>query len=105
MLVVALVLFWTRCRKRNVKILVEGNSLPIVTWRRNSQQELLQATEGFSANNLLGEGSFGSVYHGTLLDGMCWGYIPLNPIQGGDKHLAITSDKSKNWDRTHGPIK
>jgi LRR receptor-like serine/threonine-protein kinase FLS2 len=70
MLVVALVLFWTRCRKRNVKILVEGNSLPIATWRRNSQQELLQATEGFSANNLLGEESFGSAYHGTLLDGM-----------------------------------
>jgi LRR receptor-like serine/threonine-protein kinase FLS2 len=70
MLVAALVLFWTRCRKRNVKIVVEGNSLPIATWRRNSQQELLQATEAFNANNLLGEGSFGSVYHGTLLDGM-----------------------------------
>lgn len=31
--------------------------------------EILQATEGFSEDNLLGKGSFGSVYKGTLSDG------------------------------------
>jgi LRR receptor-like serine/threonine-protein kinase FLS2 len=70
MLVVALVLVWTRCRKRNVKIPVEGNSLQLATWRRISQHELLQATKGFNGSNLLGKGSFGSVYQGTLSDGI-----------------------------------
>jgi LRR receptor-like serine/threonine-protein kinase FLS2 len=70
MLIVTLVLVLTRHRKSNMKIPVEENPLPLATWRRISQQELLQATEGFSASNLLGKGSFGSVYQGRLLDGM-----------------------------------
>jgi LRR receptor-like serine/threonine-protein kinase FLS2 len=69
MLVVVLVLAWTRCRKRNANLPVDVNLLPLATWRRISQQELLRATEGFSSHNLLGNGSFGSVYKGTLLDG------------------------------------
>ncbi|KAL2329725.1 hypothetical protein Fmac_017306 [Flemingia macrophylla] len=32
-------------------------------------EELIQATDGFSANNLLGEGGFGCVYKGFLIDG------------------------------------
>ncbi|KAJ7975704.1 Receptor-like kinase [Quillaja saponaria] len=32
-------------------------------------EELAQATDGFSANNLLGEGGFGCVYKGFLIDG------------------------------------
>jgi LRR receptor-like serine/threonine-protein kinase FLS2 len=70
LVVVALVLVWIRCQNRNKKILVEANSLPLATWRRISQQELLQATDGFNASNLLGKGSFGSVYQGTLSDGI-----------------------------------
>jgi LRR receptor-like serine/threonine-protein kinase FLS2 len=70
MLIVTLVLVWTRHRKMNMKIPMEENPLPLATWRRISQQELLQATEGFSASNLLGKGSFGSVYQGRLLDGI-----------------------------------
>jgi LRR receptor-like serine/threonine-protein kinase FLS2 len=67
--VVALVIVWIRCQNRNKKIPVEANSLPLATWRRISRLELLQATDGFNASNLLGKGSFGSVYHGTLSDG------------------------------------
>ncbi|KAG2684925.1 hypothetical protein I3760_10G098900 [Carya illinoinensis] len=37
--------------------------------RRISHQEIIRATKGFSANSLLGEGSFGFVYKGTLLEG------------------------------------
>jgi len=68
-LVVAYVLVWIRCQKRNVEFPVEEESLLATTWRRISHQELRQATEGFNANNLVGKGSFGSVYKGTLSDG------------------------------------
>lgn len=41
-----------------------GNSRPWFTY-----EELANATNGFSAQNLLGEGGFGCVYKGLLLDG------------------------------------
>ncbi|XP_057970931.1 proline-rich receptor-like protein kinase PERK8 [Malania oleifera] len=41
-----------------------GNSKSCFTY-----EELIEATNGFSAQNLLGEGGFGSVYKGCLLDG------------------------------------
>ncbi|KAK9180015.1 hypothetical protein WN943_029222 [Citrus x changshan-huyou] len=43
---------------------------PQASRRRFSYQELLRATDGFSANNLIGRGSFGSVYKARLQDGM-----------------------------------
>lgn len=39
-------------------------------WRRVSYQEIVRATGGFSETNLLGKGSFGSVFRGRLSDGM-----------------------------------
>ncbi|TYH29919.1 hypothetical protein ES288_A01G051800v1 [Gossypium darwinii] len=48
----------------------QEDSTPLGTWRRISYHELHQATNGFSDRRLLGNGSYGSVYQGTLLDGM-----------------------------------
>ncbi|KAI3450114.1 hypothetical protein Pfo_006779 [Paulownia fortunei] len=41
-----------------------------VAWRRISYAELLRGTSDFSETNLLGRGSFGSVFKGTLSDGL-----------------------------------
>ncbi|XP_021800949.1 LRR receptor-like serine/threonine-protein kinase EFR, partial [Prunus avium] len=57
-------------RKRNVEVAGEATSLPQLLWRRVSHLELLRGTNGFNENNLLGSGGFGSVYKGTLSDGI-----------------------------------
>lgn len=43
---------------------------PLLSWRRIFYQELLRATEDFSEANIIGRGNFGSVYKGTLSDGL-----------------------------------
>ncbi|XP_062007600.1 putative receptor-like protein kinase At3g47110 [Rosa rugosa] len=57
-------------RKKNVKAAANSVFTPQDFWRRVSYQELLSATDGFNESNLLGTGGFGSVYKGTLSDGM-----------------------------------
>ncbi|KAH9666173.1 protein kinase domain-containing protein [Citrus sinensis] len=58
------------CRKGDTKLSNIQANMPLVAWRRFSYQELLQATDQFNVNNLIGSGSFGSVYRGRFLDGM-----------------------------------
>ncbi|KAK2662055.1 hypothetical protein Ddye_000629 [Dipteronia dyeriana] len=68
-----LVIVLSVCRKRR-SIQPPNNSDIDVSrraiWRRISRQELVRATNGFSESNLLGKGSFGSVFKGRFLDGM-----------------------------------
>ncbi|XP_021660113.2 probable LRR receptor-like serine/threonine-protein kinase At3g47570 [Hevea brasiliensis] len=71
-LVIAFTIIFIKSRKkRNLKreTQVTGDLLPLATWRRISFLELQQATDGFSDYNLLGTGSFGSVFRGSLSDG------------------------------------
>ncbi|KAG6692181.1 hypothetical protein I3842_10G100700 [Carya illinoinensis] len=70
MLVVVPSLAYKICKKGNPEFPQQVDSYNLRTWRRISHQELVLATERFSLNNLLGEGSLGSVYKGILSDGM-----------------------------------
>ncbi|XP_048446235.1 probable LRR receptor-like serine/threonine-protein kinase At3g47570 isoform X2 [Pyrus x bretschneideri] len=69
-LLAAAALILIQCKKRNVEVVRETASLHQVLWRRVSRLELVRATNGFHESNLLGTGGFGSVYRGTLSDGI-----------------------------------
>ncbi|CAI9755949.1 unnamed protein product [Fraxinus pennsylvanica] len=50
---------------------VPQSEIPLrLAWRRISYRELQEATNAFSESNILGSGSFGAVYGGTLSDGL-----------------------------------
>ncbi|KAB2637270.1 receptor-like protein kinase [Pyrus ussuriensis x Pyrus communis] len=70
LLIVAAVSMLILRRKRNVEVAREMVLSPQFHWRRVSHLQLVRATNGFNENNLLGNGGFGSVYKGTLSDGI-----------------------------------
>ncbi|KAK1299754.1 putative LRR receptor-like serine/threonine-protein kinase [Acorus calamus] len=62
-------LFWVVLQKPKAKINARGGLESFKGKRRMvSYGELLRATDNFDAANLIGRGSFGSVYRGTLSD-------------------------------------
>ncbi|XP_058771467.1 probable LRR receptor-like serine/threonine-protein kinase At3g47570 isoform X3 [Vicia villosa] len=56
-------------KRKNVENRLGKDLSTIGAHRRFSYYELVQATNGFSESNLLGKGSFGSVYQGMLSSG------------------------------------
>ncbi|XP_052294410.1 probable LRR receptor-like serine/threonine-protein kinase At3g47570 isoform X3 [Citrus sinensis] len=61
--------FFIRRQNGNTKVPVKEDVLSLATWRRTSYLDIQRATDGFNECNLLGRGSFGLVYKGTLFDG------------------------------------
>ncbi|KAL0417322.1 UNVERIFIED_CONTAM: putative receptor-like protein kinase [Sesamum latifolium] len=59
-----LLICWVQKRRKVPRILSSSRSLNF--FPKISYEELLNATDGFSSANLIGSGSFGTVYKGTL---------------------------------------
>jgi len=66
----ASVIVFVLMRRRGKTINAEEEWSPEVSPQWISYYELQRATRSFNENNLLGSGSFGSVYKGMLADGM-----------------------------------
>ncbi|CAI9784718.1 unnamed protein product [Fraxinus pennsylvanica] len=62
-----IILLWLRYRRRQVQ--GQADSIPANMLQRISFYQLQQATDGFNDRNLLGKGSFGSVFKGSFTDG------------------------------------
>ncbi|XP_052288713.1 receptor kinase-like protein Xa21 [Citrus sinensis] len=59
------------CKRRSTEVShIKAGMSPQVMWRRYSHDELLRATDQFSEENLIGIGSYGSVYKGRFPDGI-----------------------------------
>ncbi|KAG7959954.1 hypothetical protein I3843_10G095500 [Carya illinoinensis] len=69
MLIVIPSLAYKICKTKNPEFPLQVDLYNLTTWKIISYQELLLATDGFNRSNLLGEGSFGSIYKGSLSDG------------------------------------
>nr|XP_048322616.1 receptor-like protein 52 [Ziziphus jujuba var. spinosa] len=64
--------------RRSFKISLKTTILPPAAWGRVSYQEMLRATNGFNEDNLLGIGSFDSVYKRKFSDGLVGGIKVFN---------------------------
>ncbi|KAL8482279.1 hypothetical protein ACS0TY_028441 [Phlomoides rotata] len=70
-IILMIIIFLLITRRKDVKVPPPDDDSKLgVDWRVISYRELVQGTSGFSETNLLGRGGYGSVYKGTLLDGL-----------------------------------
>ncbi|GMJ10096.1 hypothetical protein like AT3G47570 [Hibiscus trionum] len=96
-LVMALIIIILRSRKRKDKLTTGEDLLPLGAWRRISYNELHQATDGYSESNLLGNGSYGSVYQGTLSDGMIFAVKVFKlELEGALKSFDVECEVLRN---------
>ncbi|XVF18646.1 hypothetical protein REPUB_Repub11eG0040600 [Reevesia pubescens] len=98
LLILAIIFFLFRSRKRNAELPIEREtSDDLAKWRRISYQELHQATNGFCESKLLGVGSFGSVYQGTLSDGLSIAVKVFNlELEGSFKSFDVECEVLRN---------
>ncbi|KAL2528993.1 putative LRR receptor-like serine/threonine-protein kinase [Forsythia ovata] len=73
-------------RRRNRNTLLPTQSTSLITIKRISYYEVLNATNKFDEENLIGIGSFGSVYKGIFSDGMIAAIKVFNlDLEGANK--------------------
>ncbi|XP_047267426.1 receptor kinase-like protein Xa21 [Capsicum annuum] len=77
------IFFWIRYRKGK-RAPQQADSLSTLRRERISYYELIQATDDLSGSNLIGSGSFGSVYKGVLRSGTAIAVKPSNVLLDED---------------------
>ncbi|XP_042032206.1 probable LRR receptor-like serine/threonine-protein kinase At3g47570 [Salvia splendens] len=83
MVVIVILVFTKKCKPKKSPLLPTAIS-PMTEYRRVSYVELECGTSGISESNLLGKGSFGSVFEATLSDGLKAAVKVFNlQLQGG----------------------
>ncbi|KAK8312587.1 hypothetical protein V6Z12_D01G052700, partial [Gossypium hirsutum] len=95
-LVVALIIIILQNRRKD-KLPTQEDMIPLGTWRRFSYHELRQATDGFNDSRLLGNGSYGSVFQGTLQDGTVFAVKVFKlELEGAFKSFDVECDVLRN---------
>ncbi|CAN6562453.1 unnamed protein product [Malus baccata var. baccata] len=82
------IVFWYLCSVRRER--KEHTSSDSIEFLRLSYRSLLNATNGFSVSNLIGMGSFGSVYKGVLERGETVAIKVINLVHRGASKSFIT---------------
>ncbi|KAK8312586.1 hypothetical protein V6Z12_D01G052600 [Gossypium hirsutum] len=96
-LVVALIIIILQNKRRKDKLPTQEDMIPLGTWRRFSYHELRQATDGFNDSRLLGNGSYGSVFQGTLQDGTVFAVKVFKlELEGAFKSFDVECDVLRN---------
>ncbi|XVE75497.1 hypothetical protein DITRI_Ditri12bG0098100 [Diplodiscus trichospermus] len=68
-IVAALIILYKKRQGKSTNMAIAEDYIRIEKWSGIAYNQLVQGTNGFSENMLLGSGSFGSVYKGMLSDG------------------------------------
>lgn len=96
-LIVASAFLLRRCQRKNGGDPTEVSLSALPATRMISYNELSQATNGFDESNLLGKGSFGSVFKGILPNGMIVAVKLFNlDVELGSKSFDVECEAMRN---------
>ncbi|XVF82932.1 hypothetical protein PTKIN_Ptkin16aG0091200 [Pterospermum kingtungense] len=93
---VAFIIVYKKRQRGNINLAIEEDT-PLKKWSRISYYQLLQGTDGFNENNLLGSGSFGTVYKGILPNGATVAIKVFNlQIEGAFRSFDVDCEVMRN---------